>query len=266
MKVIQKESLKYKMFKEGKYLSKKDIIEKFSKIKGTINKLTKDVSKNGDADKFNKIKGMGKKNLTCLNCCSDNKIKFSTKKDLLFDYTEYSSLIAKNSKLLNSEFPVTGLYTPRKALNEIKLKRFLSAKTYNIDNSEERTKSSTSKNTKTNRKSYKLVISPYSAKVNFNFNPNYNKQTLNNLLKTSFSKYRREDIISFMEKTRIIRREKYIKLKLKNKMQYEREMSKEKINSCSDNKIKFSTKKDLLFDYTEYSSLIAKNSKLLMTT
>ena len=261
MKVIQKESLKYKMFKEGKYLSKKDIIEKFSKIKGTINKLTKDVSKNGDADKFNKIKGMGKKNLTCLNfydssykmnSCSDNKIKFSTKKDLLFDYTEYSSLIAKNSKLLNSEFPVTGLYTPRKALNEIKLKRFLSAKTYNIDNSEERTKSSTSKNTKTNRKSYKLVISPYSAKVNFNFNPNYNKQTLNNLLKTSFSKYRREDIISFMEKTRIIRREKYIKLKLKNKMQYEREMSKEKINIINTNKKEYFNNLSLLnkFDKT----------------
>jgi hypothetical protein len=49
-------------------------------------------------------------------------------------------------------------------------------------------------------------------------------------LKNSFSQYRREDIISFMEKTRIISREKYIKLQLKNKMQYEREMNKDKIN------------------------------------
>ena len=62
-----------------------------------------------------------------MNNFSENKIKFSTKKlkqDLLFDYTEYSSFISKNSKLLNSEFPITGLYTPRKTLNEMKLKRF----------------------------------------------------------------------------------------------------------------------------------------------
>jgi len=264
MKVFQKESLNYKMFKEAKYLSKNDIIKKFNKIKGTINKLTKDVNKNENRNKFNKMNDMGKKNLTCLNFYdssykmnnfSENKIKFSTKKlkqDLLFDYTEYSSFISKNSKLLNSEFPITGLYTPRKTLNEMKLKRFLSARTYNIDNSEDRTKSSTSKNTKTNRKSNKLMLSPYSAKVNINFNPNYNRQSLNNLLKTSFSKYRREDILSFMEKTRMIRREKYIKLKLQNKMQYEREMNKEKINIINTNKQEYFNNLSLLnkFDKT----------------
>lgn len=264
MKDFQKENLNYKLFNEAKYLSKNDIIKKFNKIKGTINKLTKDVNKNGGRNKFNKINNMGKKNLTYLNFYdssyklnnfSENKIKFSTKKlkqELLFDYTEYSSFISKNSKLLNSEFPITGMHTPRKTLNEMKVKRFLSARTYNIDYSDDRTKSSTSKNTKTNRKSNKLVLSPYSAKVNVNFNPNYNKLTLNNLLKTSFSQYRREDIISFMEKTRKIRREKYIKLKLKDKMQYEREMNKEKINIINTNKQEYFNNLSLLnkFDKT----------------
>ena len=238
MKVFQKESLNYKIFNETKNLSKNDIIKKFNKIKGTITRLTKNVSKNGTRNKYNKINNMGKKNLTCLNFYdssyktnnfSENKIKFSTKKlkqDLLFDFTEYSSFISRNSKLLNSEFPITGIYTPRKTSNEVKFKRYLSARAYNIDNSEDRTKSSTSKNTKANRKSNKLMVSPYSAKININFN----RQTLNNILKNSFSQYRREDIISFMEKTRIISREKYIKLQLKNKMKYEREMNKDKIN------------------------------------
>jgi hypothetical protein len=200
--------------------------------------LTKDVNKNGNGNKFTKMKSMGKKNLTCLNFYDssykknnfvENKIKFLTKKlkqDSLFDYNDYSSFISKNSKLLNSEFPITGILTPRKTSNEVKLKRFLSSRTYNIDNSEDRTKSSTSKNTKANKKSNKLMVCPYSAKLNINFN----RQTLNNILKNSFSQYRREDIISFMEKTRIISREKYIKLQLKNKMQYEREMNKDKIN------------------------------------
>ena len=264
MKVFKKENLNYKLFHEAKYLSKNDIIKKFDKIKGTINKLTKDVNKNGNGNKFTKMKSMGKKNLTCLNFYDssykknnfvENKIKFLTKKlkqDSLFDYNDYSSFISKNSKLLNSEFPITGILTPRKTSNEVKLKRFLSSRTYNIDNSEDRTKSSTSKNTKTNRKNNKIMISPYSAKVNINFNPNYNRVTLNNLLKTSFSKYRREDIISFMEKTRMIRREKYFKLKLKNKMQYESEMNKEKINIINTNKQQYFNNLSLLnkFDKT----------------
>ena len=258
-----KENQAYKMLNETKYLSKNDIIKKFNKIKGTINKLTKNASKSGTRNKFNKINDMGKKNLTCLNFYNsnykdnnfyENKIKFSAKKlkqDLLFDYTEYSSFISRNSKLLNSEFPITGIYTPRKTLNEMKLKRFLSAKAYNIDISDDRTKSSTSKNTKTKR-SNKLMLTPYSAKVNINFIPNYNRLSLNNLLKTSFSKYRREDITSFMEKTRMIRREKYIKLKLQNKMQYEREMNKEKINIIDTNKQEYFNNLSLLnkFDKT----------------
>ena len=258
-----KENQAYKMLNETKYLSKNDIIKKFNKIKGTINKLTKNASKSGTRNKFNKINDMGKKNLTCLNFYnsshkdnffSEKKIQFSAKKlkkDLLFDYTEYSSLISKNSKLLNSEFPITGIYTPRKTLNENKFKRFLSSKTYNIDNSDDRTKSSTSKNTKTKR-SNKLMIFPYSAKVNANFSSNYNKLSYNNLLKNSFSKYRREDIISFMEKTRMIRKEKYIKLRLKNKMQYEREMNKERINIINTNKQEYFNNLSLLnkFDKT----------------
>jgi len=263
MEVFQKDNLNYKMYNEAKYLSKNDIIKKFNKLKGTLNKLTKNSSKNRIKNKFNKINGMGKKNLTCLNFYnsshkdnffSEKKIQFSAKKlkkDLLFDYTEYSSLISKNSKLLNSEFPITGIYTPRKTLNENKFKRFLSSKTYNIDNSDDRTKSSTSKNTKTKR-SNKLMIFPYSAKVNANFSSNYNKLSYNNLLKNSFSKYRREDIISFMEKTRMIRKEKYIKLRLKNKMQYEREMNKERINIINTNKQEYFNNLSLLnkFDKT----------------
>ena len=264
MKVAQKKIINYKMFNKSKYLSKNDIIKKFNKIKGSINKLTKNASKNVSRNKFNKMNDMGKKNLTCLNFydnsyymnnISENKNKFSTKnlkQDLLFDYTNYSSFISKNSKLLNSEFPITGIYTPRKELNEKKLKRFLSAKTYKKDNSDDRTKSSTSKNTKINIKSSKLRLSPYSAKANYNFNPNYNRVALNNILKTSFSKYRREDIITFMEKTRIIRREKYIKLKLKKKLQYEREMNKDKINIINTNKQKYFNNLSLLntFDKT----------------
>ena len=49
------------------------------------------------------------------------------KQDLLFDYTNYSLFISKNSKLLNSEFP-TEVYIPRKELNEKKLKIFFPEK------------------------------------------------------------------------------------------------------------------------------------------
>ena len=220
-------------------LSKNDIIKRFSNIKQAKTKFNNNLIIKRNKDRINLFSP--KKNLTCSNFYNnfsnifDNNYKISNKKlkkDLFLD-SEYSSFINKNSKFLNSDFPLTGMNSQNFINTEIEYKKIFSAKSNKLNFSENRTKSSTTKNTKSNilntdssfKRNEIFLLSPKISKENIH----YSKKSYNYLLKTSFSKYRRENIFSFMEKTRKIRKEKIIKLDLEQKYQSKSEIEKDKL-------------------------------------
>ena len=237
-------------------LSKNDIINKISNIKQTKNNLNRNIIIKRNKDRINLFSP--KRNLTCLtffNNCSnifENKYEYSNKKlkkELILD-SDYSSIINRNSKLHNSGSLLTGLNSQNFINTEIKYRKLFSANASRFNFSENRTKSSTTKYTKSNifntdssfKKNEIFLLSPNIS----NDNIHYNKKAYNYLLKTSFSKFRRENISIFKEKTRNIRKEKIIKLELEKAYQSKSEINKEKLYLLNNNKKEYYKKLELL--------------------
>ena len=257
-----------KINKSNKLLSKKEIIKRFANIKTAKNKSTNESNMNRNID----IKNKRNKNLTYQNFYTKkdiNNISENKKiKDNSLLYSRYSSFISKKYRYYNSDFPLTGVLSPNKKSTEIKYNRFFSGKINNRNNnninlSEDRTKTSTTKNTKSNilnknssfNKNDKNDLRLLSSNSS-NSNLNFNYKLYNSFLKTPSSHLRRENVSSFMEKTRIIRREKIIKINLENKYQIESESNRDKLVLFKRSKDKFDNNLSLLnkFDscYTQY--------------
>ena len=261
-------------FKKMSNLSKNDIIKKFSYIKISKTsrpKLNKEYNKNKIIEK----KYLGKKNLTCLNFFNfkqkyRKRISLQSKinHDLIID-SDYSSFISKNS------FPITGLVSPKRIKSNIRFNRFYTGKQRYLDYSNIRTKSSSSKNTKSNNINYNstflkndaIILSKTRLKSSkSNINIIFNEKMHNVLLKSSLSKYGRENVLSFLEKTRIIRREKVNKVSLDDKIMSETELNKEKFNKIDRSKGEFLNNLILLNKFEKSFNDYLKNLELKKIT
>lgn len=245
--------------KTNKNLSKNNIIKKVNNIKSVKNYFSKNHKLKRNKDGLNLFSP--KKNLTCSNLFNNykdiniKKINSSTRKlkqDKFYN-SEYSSFFSRNSKLFNSDYALTRLCSPNIIQTEIRYRKIFSCKSSKNKFSQNRPKSSTTNNTKSNKyyssfsskKTNIKLISPKKSKSNIF----YNQKLYNSILKNSFSKYRRENLSAFMEKTRIIRKEKIINLELKNKIQSEIEINKEKINLVNNSQDEIYKKYSLLNNF-----------------
>ena len=200
----------YKTFIKGKNLSKKDIISKLSNIKVINTPIINNQNKNKSFNQ--KYLNLAKKNLTYTNIydynysnvnISGRKIKnpvLKLKQELLYD-TEYSSFISKNSNYINSDLLITGLNFSKKTSSD---KNFFQEKKNIIKNY-------SNKNIDSNIITNKKIIqcpNPNSLKsiIHFNRDIFYNPMSTKG-----------ENTSSFMEKSRIIRREKIRKFTLEDK-------------------------------------------------
>lgn len=253
-----------------KNLSKNDIIQKFNNIKSAKSQFNK---KNlFKRNKERKDLLTPKKNLTCLNFYNNNnkifeqKYKNSEKKfrhEILFD-SDYSSFLSKKSKCFNSDIHLTGLYSPNYIQTETRYMKLFSGKSNNL--SRNRTKSSSTKKSKSNilnfessfKKNDLLLLSAKKSKSNIF----YNKYLYNSLLKNTFSKDRRENILDFMEKTRIIRRGKIINFELENKVITENNINKELLNLANNNKNEIYKNYSLLIKYDQSYNNYLKNLEI----
>ena len=262
MDIISQEE---KLFK-NKNLSKNNIIQKVNNIKSLKKQITK--KHKNSRNKESLIFFSPKTNLTFSNFFNKynviikKKNKKETRKikqDKLYD-SDYYSFFSRNSKLFSSEYGLTRLCSPNIMQTEIKYRKIFSCKSSKNKYSENRAKSSTTNYTKSNKYNFDFsskkidikLLSPKSSKSNIN----NNQQLYNSILKNSFSRYKRENVSAFMEKTRIIRREKIINLELQNKMQSENEISKEKINLINNSQdeiyIKYSLLNNFNNSYNDY--------------
>ena len=199
----------YKTMKKSNNLSKKDITKKINNIKLIKTQFNnKELNNNRNKNSTNKLLNLRKKNLTCTNLydydynyrdITERKIKnplIKLKKDLMLN-TSYSSFISKNSKSKNSQLLITGLDSVKKAKNKIK---------DIISYSDIKTRTNSSKNEKTNNINNNslfiktdIMMYPKSTKI-------YMKDFYYDIYNTENLK---EDVPAFLEKTRIMRKEKF---------------------------------------------------------
>ena len=199
----------YKTMKKSNNLSKKDITKKINNIKLIKTQFNnKELNNNRNKNSTNKLLNLRKKNLTCTNLydydynyrdITERKIKnplIKLKKDLMLN-TSYSSFISKNSKSKNSQLLITGLDSVNKNKNKIK---------DIISYSDIKTRTNSSKNEKTNNINNNslfiktdIMMYPKSTKI-------YMKDFYYDIYNTENLK---EDVPAFLEKTRIMRKEKF---------------------------------------------------------
>ena len=199
----------YKTMKKSNNLSKKDITKKINNIKLIKTQYNnKELNNNRNKNSTNKLLNLRKKNLTCTNLydydynyrdITERKIKnplIKLKKDLMLN-TSYSSFISKNSKSKNSQLLITGLDSVNKNKNKIK---------DIISYSDIKTRTNSSKNEKTNNINNNslfiktdIMMYPKSTKI-------YMKDFYYDIYNTENLK---EDVPAFLEKTRIMRKEKF---------------------------------------------------------
>jgi len=259
-------------------LSKKDILKKISYIKiSEINetqfKKAPAKSRNG---KFSLYKR--KKNLTCFNFFKShnnskgkNGREKKTNPDSLYD-SENSTFISNNLKRNKLNLPLGCLFSPIKAnksrvnvINLEKTNQLFSRKSCNNIHSESRPKSSTIKNLQFNETTQSSFynrndmkfLSQSSSKSNLYLRNNklYNRYNLNN----SYSKISRENVSSFLEKTRMIQKGKIIKLEIKNNFKTECDYNRERLNKVEESKIEYIKNIELLNKYDKTFSDYLKN-------
>ena len=259
-------------------LSKKDILKKISYIK--ISEISEtQFNKESMKSRNNKFSlHKRKKNLTCFNFFkSQNNSKTKngkekkTNPDSLYD-SENSTFISNNLKCVNLDLPLACLLTPIKSIkprvNVINLKSnklFEGNSSKNI-HSEIRPKSSTTKNFILNETAHSSfhnrndikVLSQSSSKSSLHYRNNNNLND-NFKLNTSYSKMSRENVSSFLDKTRMIQKGKIIKLEIKNKFSSEYDFNREKINKIEESKIEYMKNIELLNKYDKTFSDYLKN-------
>jgi len=259
-------------------LSKKDILKKISYIK--ISEISEtQFNKESMKSRNNKFSlHKRKKNLTCFNFFkSQNNSKTKngkekkTNPDSLYD-SENSTFISNNLKCVNLDLPLACLLTPIKSIkprvNVINLKGnklFEGNSSKNI-HSEIRPKSSTTKNFILNETAHSSfhnrndmkVLSQSSSKSSLHYRNNNNLND-NFKLNTSYSKMSRENVSSFLDKTRMIQKGKIIKLEIKNKFSSEYDFNREKINKIEESKIEYMKNIELLNKYDKTFSDYLKN-------
>ncbi len=245
-------------------LSKNEITKKVNHIKSAKTNLNRKNIIKINNEKINLFTPQ-KFALSSNFCGCEKKLKNSSgkiKRNLLIE-SDYSSFISKNSKIIKSENPLADLLSPNLIKAEIKYRKLFSAKS---NFSQNRTKSSTTKNTNSNFINYessfknsdiKLLSSKPSKSNIF-----YSKKLHNSLLKNSFSQYRRENVSDFMEKSRIIRRSKIIKIDIENKLFSENEMKKENANFFDSYKEGHTKSFSLFGKFMENYNNYVKNIKL----
>lgn len=240
-----------------KNLSKNGIIKKVNNIKSSKvqhNKIILRKRNNEGINLFSPKNAFTYYNLYNFKKSLKNRTK-KLKNDLLIE-SDYSSFIGKNSKYFSSEFPLTGLLTPNIFHTELEYRKLFRAKS-NL--SEDRTKYSTSKVTKSNNiKNEFRLLSAQLSKSNIH----YSKNLHNSLLKSSFSKYNRERVSDFMEKSRIIRRNKIIKIDIENKILSEEEGKNERINLFDNIEKDYSNKSLLLKKFMDSYDDYIKNIEI----
>ena len=218
----------YKIMKKQQNLSKNDILTKINNIKLIKTKNSK-VQCNKKSKNLNaKYENLGRKNLTYTNLsdyCYDykniteRKIKnplVEIKKEIMLDLSHsYSSFISRNSNInncFNSDLIITGLNSTKKVRNKINYGKFMLEKKmknkFNNINaySDYKTRSNTGRFMKSNNfndntrflKTYNLFF----PKENKKYLKEFNYDILSN-------DYSRENMDAFMEKTRLIRKEKF---------------------------------------------------------
>jgi len=220
-----------KIIKKPRKLSKNDIIKKINNITTVNTPLINKYNKNLFDKKYLNRK---KKNLTYVNLydynydhvdISDKKIKnpvLKLKQEIHYD-TDYSSFLSKNSNNYNSQLLITGLNSIKKNKIENKYNNMLSEYKRKINTYIDNKKKSPSKSKTSYNLSYNnnMIFSPNSLKSYIHFN----KDVFYNPLKV-----KGENLASFMEKSRIIRREKMRKYILEDKVYTLIESKKEAFN------------------------------------
>ena len=221
-------------------LSKHDIINKIKYIKTANTSMNKNYY-NKNYKNLNKNNlHLIKKNLTYVNIydynydnvnITEKKIKHPVvqlKKELFYE-TDYSSSVSRNSKYLNSEIYITGLNSAFKRNTENNYLNIFSEKKNIINNySENKTKSSSknlnSKNINTEISLKKTDFMNYSSSKSF-IHFKQDKDLFKNSLKGL-----RDNIATFMEKSRIIRKEKIINHSLESNIFTFNESKKDAFN------------------------------------
>ena len=272
-----KDKLEKNKITKMKNLSKKDILKKISYIKvSEMNEtqFNKESMKSRN-DKFSLHKR--KKHLTCFNFFNSqnnskrkNGREKKTNLDSLYD-SENSTFISNNLKCVNLDLPLACLFSPIKSIkpnvNVINLKanQLFTGKSCNNIHTEIRPKSSTTNNLKLNKTTHNSFynrndskfLSQSSSKSNLYYRNNklYNSFKLN----TSYSKISRENVSSFLDKTRMIQKGKIIKLEIKNKFKSESDFNREKLNKIEESKIEYLKNIELLNKYDKAFSDYLKN-------
>jgi len=240
------------------YHSKRDLLRKMPYIKTEKNYNISEISKNTNLLPLKKkYANLSKKNLTYqnfleynydLNNITENKIrmpdhlKIKKKYELLID-SDYSSFTSKNSNKNNkkiSNFLITGLNTPNNKYK--KYNQIYPGKQNSFENSEIKTKSSSNKHTKS------FVINyNYSNKKNYFFSSSLSKSFIHfhgRIDQFTKNENKDEGLKAFIQKSRIILKEKIIQKELESKLNYQSDIYVEKINDLN--------KKDFTFRRNYY--------------
>lgn len=240
------------------YHSKRDLLRKMPYIKTEKNYNISEISKNTNLLPLKKkYANLSKKNLTYqnfleynydLNNITENKIrmpdhlKIKKKYELLID-SDYSSFTSKNSNKNNkkiSNFLITGLNTPNNKYK--KYNQIYPGKQNSFENSEIKTKASSNKHTKS------FVINyNYSNKKNYFFSSSLSKSFIHfhgRIDQFTKNENKDEGLKAFIQKSRIILKEKIIQKELESKLNYQSDIYVEKINDLN--------KKDFTFRRNYY--------------
>lgn len=240
------------------YHSKRDLLRKMPYIKTEKNYNISEISKNTNLLPLKKkYANLSKKNLTYqnfleynydLNNITENKIrmpdhlKIKKKYELLID-SDYSSFTSKNSNKNNkkiSNFLITGLNTPNNKYK--KYNQIYPGKQNSFENSEIKTKASSNKHTKS------FVINyNYSNKKDYFFSSSLSKSFIHfhgRIDQFTKNENKDEGLKAFIQKSRIILKEKIIQKELESKLNYQSDIYVEKINDLN--------KKDLTFRRNYY--------------
>ena len=240
------------------YHSKRDLLRKMPYIKTEKNYNISEISKNTNLLPLKKkYANLSKKNLTYqnfleynydLNNITENKIrmpdhlKIKKKYELLID-SDYSSFTSKNSNKNNkkiSNFLITGLNTPNNKYK--KYNQIYPGKQNSFENSEIKTKASSNKHTKS------FVINyNYSNKKDYFFSSSLSKSFIHfhgRIDQFTKNENKDEGLKAFIQKSRIILKEKIIQKELESKLNYQSDIYVEKINDLN--------KKDFTFRRNYY--------------
>lgn len=240
------------------YHSKRDLLRKMPYIKTEKNYNISEISKNTNLLPLKKkYANLSKKNLTYqnfleynydLNNITENKIrmpdhlKIKKKYELLID-SDYSSFTSKNSnknKKKISNFLITGLNTPNNKYK--KYNQIYPGKQNSFENSEIKTKASSNKHTKS------FVINyNYSNKKDYFFSSSLSKSFIHfhgRIDQFTKNENKDEGLKAFIQKSRIILKEKIIQKELESKLNYQSDIYVEKINDLN--------KKDFTFRRNYY--------------